>query len=309
MGVAGIDVDSRELEVHVGASGKGWRVPQSHAGREELIHELKRLEVSKVALESSGRYERPIADALANAGFIVYRVNPRQARDFAKGLGILAKTDRLDAKVLAIMAEKLEHRAWQPPSAVQDERRALVERRLDLVEAKTRELNRLVQELPRLVLASVRRQIAALDRELERIERALRESLREDPEASARIDVLSQQKGVGWVTAVTLLTLVPELGTVTRTRIAALVGVAPFACESGSMRGRRAIRGGRISARNALYMANLSAVRFDPDLSAAYARLKAAGKDSKLALTACMRKLLIRLNARLRDAIAVPPPA
>lgn len=309
MGVAGIDVDSRELEVHVGGIGKGWRVPQSQAGRQALVEELKRLEVSKVALESSGRYERPIADALANAGFIVYRVNPRQARDFAKGLGILAKTDRLDAKVLAVMAEKLEHRAWQPPSAVQDERRALVERRLDLVEAKTRELNRLVQELPRVVQASVRRQIAALDRDLERIERALRESLGKDPEASARIDVLNQQKGVGWVTAVTLLTLVPELGTVTRTRIAALVGVAPFACESGTLRGRRAIRGGRIAARNALYMANLSAVRFDPDLSAAYDRLKAAGKDSKLALTACMRKLLIRLNARLRDAFAVPSPA
>jgi transposase len=309
MVVAGIDVDSRELEIYVGGIGKGWRAPQSHAGRKTLIEELKRLEVSKVALESSGRYERPIADALVAAGIIVYRVNPRQARDFAKGLGILAKTDRLDAKMLAVMAEKIEHRAWQPPSALQDERRALVERRLDLVEAKTSELNRLVHELPRLVRDSVRRQIAALDREIERIERALRESLREDPEGSARIAVLAEQKGVGWVTAVTLLTLVPELGTVKRTRIAALVGVAPFACESGTLRGRRAIRGGRSSARSALYMAILSATRFDPEIRAAYERFKAAGKDSKVALTACMRKLLVRLNARLRDAMAAPLPA
>lgn len=309
MVVAGIDVDSRELEVYVGGVGRGWRAPQSHAGRQALVEELKRLEVAKVALESSGRYERPIADALVAAGIMVYRVNPRQARDFAKGLGILAKTDRLDAKVLATMAEKLEHRPWQPPSALQDERRALVERRLDLVEARTRELNRLVHELPRLVRESVRRQIKVLDREIERIEHALRDSLRQDPDGSARIDLLAQQKGVGWMTAVTLLTLVPELGTVKRTRIASLVGVAPFACESGTMRGRRAIRGGRTSARNALYMAILSAVRFDPDLSAAYERLKKAGKDSKVAMTACMRKLLVRLNARLRDAIATPSPA
>lgn len=309
MVVAGIDVDSRELEVHVSGIGKGWRVPQSHAGRRTLIEELKRLGVSRVALESSGRYERPIADALVAAGVVVYRVNPRQARDFARGLGILAKTDRLDAKVLAVMAEKLEHRAWQPPSSLQDERRALVERRLDLVEAKTSELNRLAHELPRFVRDSVRRQIAALDREIERIEQALRKNLRDDPESSARIDLLAQQKGVGWVTAVTLLTLVPELGTVKRTRIAALVGVAPFACESGTLRGRRAIRGGRASARSALYMAILSGVRFDPELRAAYERFKAAGKDGKVALTACMRKLLVRLNARLRDAIVLPSPA
>lgn len=312
MGFAGIDVGKDSLTICDRTTGEVWEVAQTAAGRRTLVRELLRRGIQRVALESTGGYERPIADALALAGVHVMRLNPRQARDLARGFGVLAKTDAVDAAVLALIAEKLEQPAWQPPTAAEDERRALVGRRLELVEARTRELNRLGASTIAAVQRSLRRQLRTLEREIERIEELLRERVKADEELTRDVATLDAYKGVGWITAVTLRVLLPELGTVGRTRISALAGLAPFACDSGKHRGERHIRGGRAAVRCALYMAVLSAITHDPAIAATYQRLLAKGKLSKVAMTACMRKLLIRLNARLREAraaLAVPAVA
>jgi transposase len=307
MGFAGIDVGKDSLTVCDRSTGEVWSVAQTVAERRKLVAELRRRGIQRVALESTGGYERPIADALAVAEVHVMRLNPRQARDLARGFAVLAKTDAVDAAVLALIAEKLEHPAWKPPTAAEDERRALVERRIELVEARTSELNRLGSSTIAAVQRSLRRQLRTLEKEIERIETLLRERVQADEALRQDVATLDQTKGVGWTTAVTLRVLLPELGTVGRTRISALVGVAPFACDSGKHRGERHIRGGRAAVRSALYMATLSAVGYDPPMSATYRRLIAKGKPSKVAMTACMRKLLIRLNARLRDARTATP--
>jgi transposase len=255
-----------------------------------------------VVLEATGKYERPAAVAVAAAGIAVAVVNPRQARDFAKAAGRLAKTDRIDAQVLARFAGAVGPR----PSVLPDEEARVLQ---DILLRRRQLLEMMVAEKNRLQMASeaVARRIAAhvrwLEKELSRVDRELDEAVRESETWRANEELLRSVPGVGPVLARTLLAELPELGTLPRRRLCALVGVAPFNRDSGAFRGEREVWGGRAPVRAALYMGALVATRYNPVIGEFYERLLAAGKPKKVALVACMRKLLSILNAVMRDRV------
>ena len=259
-----------------------------------------------VVLEATGKYERPAAVAVAAAGIAVAVVNPRQARDFAKAAGRLAKTDRIDAEVLARFAGAVGPR----PSVLPDEEARALQ---DILVRRRQLLEMIVAEKNRLQMASeaVAKRIAAhvrwLEKELGRVDRELDEAVRESETWRANEELLRSVPGVGAVLARTLLAELPELGTLPRRRLCALVGVAPFNRDSGAFRGKREVWGGRAPVRAALYMGALVATRYNPVIGEFYERLLAAGKPKKVALVACMRKLLSILNAMMRDRIPWHP--
>ena len=250
-------------------------------------------------MEATGGRQLPVAAALATAGLAVAVVNPRQVRDFARAIGQLAKTDALDAQLLARFAEVVQPTPRPLPDAQAQELSALLARRRQLVGMRTAERNRLDTALP-AVRPRIQAHIAWLDDELAALDHDLRDAVQASPLWRERENLLRSVPGVGPTTALTLLAEVPELGHLDRKAIAALVGVAPLACESGTLRGRRVVWGGRARVRAALYMAALVATRHNPTIRAFYQRLCAAGKPKKVALTACMHKLLLILNAILR---------
>ena len=297
----GIDVAKDRLDVHLRPSGEAFAVARDGKGLEELTARLGGLGVALVVLEATGGFEVTVAAALCAAGLPLAVVNPRQVRDFARATGRLAKTDALDAAAIAHFAEAVH----PEPRPVPDEQaRALgelVTRRRQIVEMMTAERNRRQRLTSRRMVKSVDRLLKALQRELSDLETDLDDTIRKTPAWRQAEDLLKSVPGIGDVTARTLIADLPELGTLSRRRIAALVGVAPFNCDSGTMRGRRTVWGGRASVRATLYMAALSASRCNPTLKRFYRRLTEAGKPKKLALTALMRKLLTILNAILRD--------
>jgi transposase len=296
----GIDVAAAHLDAAVRPTGEAWRAANDAAGIAALVARLEALAPTLIVLEATGGLEGPAVGELAAAGLPVAVVNPRQARDFARATGKLAKTDRLDAAVLAHFADGVRPAVRPLPDAAAQELQALVTRRRQLVEMLTAEQNRL-----RPAAAPVRPQIEAhvawLRAQVKDLDRQLREAIRASPLWRAQDDLLRGVPGVGPGLSATLLAELPELGTLDRKRIAALVGLAPLNRDSGTRRGQRAIWGGRASVRAALYMAALSAVRWNPAIRPFYDRLRAAGKPPKVALTACMRKLLTILNAMVRD--------
>jgi len=296
----GLDVSKDHLDLHVRPAGAAARFANDDAGIAALVARLAAAAPDRVVVEATGGYEAPAVAALAAAGLPVVVVNPRQARDFARATGRLAKTDALDAAALAAFAEAIRPPVRPLPDADARALAALVARRRQLVEMRTAEQNRLGLAAPG-VARSIRDHIRWLDRQLDRAGRELAAAVEASPVWRAKDDLLQSAPGVGPVVSRTLLAEVPELGTVSGRRIAALVGVAPVADDSGRHRGARAIAGGRAGARSGLYMACLSAVRYNPALRAVYARLRAAGKPAKVALVAAMRKLLVILNAMLRD--------
>ena len=273
------------------------------AGLGVLVQRVQALDPALVVLEATGGFERCAVAALVTAGLPVVVVNPREVRDFAKSMGRLAKTDRLDAQVLADFAERVQPQLRPVVDSVTHELRALVTRRRQLVEMLTAERNRLVLANKR-IRPSLEAIIAALGRSLAEIDQELDQTIRSSPIWRAKDRLLQSTPGVGRVLSSTLLAQVPELGTLDRKAIAALVGVAPFNRDSGLFRGRRLVWGGRAPVRAVLYMSTLVAVRHNPVLKVFYARLRQAGKAPKLALTACMRKLLTMLNAMARDGLA-----
>jgi transposase len=297
----GIDVSQDQLDVHVRPTGDGWQVAADQAGVTALVQRLRALGPTLIVLEATGGYETPVVIALAEAGLPLAIVNPRQIRDFARATGQLAKTDALDAGVIAGFAE-----AVRPPvRPVPDEQaRALgelVARRRQLVEMLGAELNRRrVTRHPQL-RKQLDRHIAWLKQAVARLDHDLQGLIRAMPIWRETEDLLRSAPGVGNVTACTLIAELPELGELDRRAIAALVGLAPFARDSGLFRGRRMIIGGRASVRRTLYMATLTAIRRNPEIAAFYARLRGTGRPAKVALTAAMRKLLVMLNAMLRD--------
>ena len=297
----GIDVAKDRLDVHLRPSGEAFAVARDGKGLEELSVRLGGLEVALVVLEATGGFEVTVAAALCATGLPLAVVNPRQVRDFARATGRLAKTDALDAAAIAHFAEAVR----PEPRPVPDEQaRALgelVTRRRQIVEMMTAERNRRKRLASRRMVKSVDRLLKALQRELSDLETDLDDTIRKTPAWRQAEDLLKTVPGIGDVTARTLIADLPELGTLSRRRIAALVGVAPFNRDSGTMRGRRTVWGGRASVRASLYMAALSASRCNPTLKRFYQRLTEAGKPKKLALTALMRKLLTILNAILRD--------
>lgn len=296
----GIDVSKDHLDVHLRPSGTAFRVARDDAGLADLVGRLVAATPVAVVLEATGGYEAPVVAALAAAGVPVVVVNPRQVRRFAEATGQLAKTDRLDAAVLAHFAEAVKPQARPLPDADTVALAALVGRRRQLIEIRTAETNRL-GTAPAAVLRGLREHIAWLDRQIERVERELAAAIAASPVWRAKDDLLQSAPGIGPIVSRTLLSDLPELGTLSGKRIAALVGVAPMARDSGRHRGVRSIAGVRAGVRSSLYMAILSAVRYNPAVRAMYGRLRAAGKAIKVAQVAAMRKLLVILNAMVRD--------
>jgi transposase len=294
----GIDVSKAHLDIGVRPSGARWEVDNSETDIAGLERKLLELKPTLIVLEATGGYETPVVAALASAGLPVAVVNPRQVRDFAKSLGKLAKTDKIDALVLARFAEAIHPEPRPLPDEQTLQLQAWVVRRRQLIEMLVMEKNRLGQT-HKLLRPQVQEHIDWLEEQLADIDDHLRTSLHNSPVWREQEDLLRSVPGVGPVLSVTLLAELPELGQLNRKQIAALVGVAPFNCDSGQMHGKRAIWGGRASVRSVLYMAALSAKRFNPVIRTFYERLVTAGKPAKVALTACMRKLLTILNAML----------
>lgn len=295
----GIDVAKAQLDVAVRPTNDRWAIPHHAAGIRQLVARLQALAPIIVVLEASGGLELPLVAALATAAVPVVVVNPRQVRDFARATGQLAKTDALDAAILAHFAA-----AVHPP--VRPLRDAETQALHALATRRHQVLTMLVAEQHRLgtATAGVRPHIAAhiawLEQELAALDQQLRQTLRQRPVWRAQDALLRTVPGVGPQLSLTLLAHLPELGTLDRRQIAALVGVAPFNRDSGTLRGKRTVWGGRARVRATLYMGALVASRYNPVIRAFYQRLLAAGKPKKLALTACMRKLLVILNAMLK---------
>jgi transposase len=295
----GIDVAKGWLDVAQRPGGEAWRVTNDERGIADLVARLKALRPTLVLLEATGGMEIPAVAALAAAGLDAVVVNPRQVRQFAGATGRLAKTDAIDAQVLAQFGEAVQPEVRPLPDTATQELAALVARRRQLIEMLTAEKNRL-----RLATKKVRRNIEAhirwLEGELLDLDDGLGDVIRSSPVWRERDDLLRSVPGVGPVLSSVLLAHLPELGRLNRKEIAALAGVAPLNRDSGQFRGRRTVWGGRSQVRAALYMAALVATRFNPAIRAFYQRLGAAGKPKKVALTACMRKLLTMLNAMAR---------
>jgi transposase len=297
----GIDVSKDRLDVHVQPSGEAFIVARDDEGIAELTRRLLAQAPRLVALEATGGLQVKVAAALAAAGVPVAIVNPRQVRDFAKSTGQLAKTDRLDARAIALFAEAVKVEPRPLPDAATQALQALVARRRDLVEMRVAERNRLRQAAAGFVRNDLEAGIAALDKRLEAIDLELESHIKGSPIWQVQEDLLRSVPGVGKILSRSMLAELPELGRLSRRKIAALVGLAPFARDSGAFRGRRMISGGRAALRAVLYMATVSALRCNPVIAAFYQRLIAAGKPAKLAITACMRKLLTTLNAIARE--------
>ena len=292
----GIDVAKAQLDVAVQPTGTTWTVARARGGLRRLPGQLEALRPTRIVLEASGGYERAVVAALSAAGLPVVVVNPRQTRDFARAHGILAKTDRLDARVLARFAAAVRPpRRPQPSAAVQD-LQLLSRRRRQLVADRAAEQQRRRHDRAHLDLGCDPL-AAALTAALAQVDRQLAALVQAEPARRARAAWLQSIPGIGPVAATVLLAEVPELGTCSRQQVAALVGVAPCNRDSGAWRGRRSCWGGRAQVRAALSMAALTATRVNPTLRACYQRLIAAGKPPKVALVACMRKLLVLCNA------------
>ena len=295
----GIDVSKARLDVAIGPSGQNESVTNDKAGIEALIKRLGEIQPALIVLEATGGVERQLTRALASAELPVVVVNPRQVRDFAKATGQLAKTDSIDAVVLARFGDAVRPALRPLPDEVTLELRALVARRRQITEMMVAERNRLSR-----ASKGVRKRIDAhirwLESELGRADKDLDQSIRQSPIWQENQDLLRSVPGIGPVISRTLLAELPELGELNRKQIAALVGIAPLNRDSGTLRGRRTIWGGRASVRAALYMAALVASRRNAVIRAFYKRLRDAGKAPKVALVACMRKLLTILNAMIK---------
>ncbi|MCL5962365.1 MAG: IS110 family transposase [Chloroflexi bacterium] len=292
----GIDVSKANLDVAVRPTGEGWTTTNDEAGITKLVARLKGLKPTLIVLEATGGLQEPVAIALSLARMGVAVVNPRQVRDFAKAMGKLAKTDKIDAQVLAHFGEAVR----PEPRTLPDEQArvvtALLTRRRQVIEMLTAERNRLGSTRGP-VRKRIETHIEWLQKELSDLDQDLAKEIRQSPVWREKDKLYQSVKGVGPVTSMTLLSGLPELGTLNHKKIAALVGVAPLNCDSGKKRGKRAIWGGRAQVRTVLYLAALSATRSNPAIKAFYQRLCKAGKPPKVALTACMHKLLTILNA------------
>lgn len=297
----GIDVAKDRLDVHVRPSDEAFALSRDGPGLAALVERLAALAPALVVLEATGGFEVTVAGALAAAGLPLVVVNPRQIRDFARATGRLAKTDRLDAEAIARFAEAVRPQPRPIPDQAACALGEMVARRRQLVEMITSERQRRRQlRDPRLV-RRLEAHLAWLQQELAALETDLDDAIRGTPAWRVAENLLASVPGIGKTSARTLIAELPELGTLDRRKIAALVGVAPINRDSGTLRGRRMVMGGRTTVRTALYMPTLTAIRRNPALQAFYQRLLGRGRPAKVAITACMRKLLVILNAILRD--------
>jgi transposase len=298
--VIGIDVAKDKLDVHAWPTRQTLQVPNTPAGIDALVAGLAPLRVSLIVIEATGRYERRVAFELMGKGYEVAIVNPRQPRDFAKASGQLAKTDAIDAKVLAQFGALIGPRKSEKPSENQVLLDELVTRRRQLVEMITAERQRVEHVFDKRLRGTIKNHLDSLTDHRDHVEKQIADLIERDDDWRDRLTVLKSVPGVGAATAATLIAELPELGRLNRQQIAALVGVAPMNRDSGTMRGQRHIAGGRKSVRDMLYMATLTARSHNPLIKSMAARLSKAGKPFKVMMTACMRKLLTLLNVMIR---------
>lgn len=304
--VAGIDVSKATLDVALSSGAEVTQFTNDAEGIDGMVKKLKSAEVDLAVMEATGGYETAVATALVGAGFRVAVVNPRQVRDFAKASGRLAKNDRIDAQVIVAFGLAIEPEIVRLPDEDARELEALLVRRRQLVAMRVQEVNRLG-----LMQGAMRKNIKAhvewLEQQIDRLDIDLTAGLRSSPAWRAKDELLRSFKGIGPVSSRTLIIQLPELGQLDRRAITALVGLAPFNRDSGVMRGRRSIYGGRSHVRSVLYMAATTAIRSNPVIRDFYQRLKARGKPHKVAMVACMRKMLTILNAMVRQSTPWTP--
>ena len=299
--IVGIDVSKAKLDIADSQSKSVVQRANDDQGIQELLSELPAPPSCLVVVEATGGYERNLVLTLVDAGHIVSVVNPRQVRDFAKALGILAKTDKVDAQVIAKFGEMVRPRAVAKTNKKQDELDQLVTRRRQLINTRRAEKNRQGQAASAFVRKSIQRSLDHIKKDLKRVDVEIAKLVQSDDDWRNRAELLKTAPGVGEVTSSTLIAELPELGKLNRKQISSLVGLAPYSCESGTMKGKQSIFGGRRSVRAALYMAALSAKSHNPTLAEFAHRLKAKGKPPKVIITACMRKLLTILNAMIKQ--------
>jgi transposase len=297
----GIDVAKDRLDVHLRPSTESFAVARDSEGLAQLVDRLRVLAPQLVVMEATGGYETIVASAVAAARLPLAVVNPRQIRDFARATGKLAKTDAIDAAAIAHFAEAVRPPARPIADAQAQALGELVARRRQVIEMMVAERNRRRRATQGRVLKAIDRHLELLQSELSELDRDIDGAIRNSPAWQADADLLASVPGVGPATLRTLIAELPELGHLDRRKIAALVGVAPINRDSGTLRGRRMIAGGRLVVRTALFMATLVASRCNPIIAPYYAKLRTAGKTGKQALIACMRKLIVILNAILRD--------
>jgi transposase len=288
------------LDVAVLGEKPAWQVDNNEKGILELVEQMQALEPELIVVEATGGYQRAVVDGLFRSGLAVAVVNPSRVRQFARACGLLAKTDKLDAQVLAVFGERVQPRLFEGKDEQERELSGLLVRRRQLEEMLKAEKNRLRTIQPSLQ-SSVERIIACLQEEKTRVEAQIQQYMAKQEQWQSQRQILESVPGVGPVTTATFLADLPELGKLDGKKIAALVGVAPMNRDSGKKRGYRKTKGGRAAVRSVLYMATLVATRYNPVIKAQYENLLRRGKEKKVALTACMRKFLVILNAMMRD--------
>jgi transposase len=296
----GIDVSKTQLDIAIGETGEFWSANNDEVGVLKTVEHLHSLQPNLVVVESTGGLESLVVSELYVAGVPVALVNPSRVREFAKSVGLLAKTDKLDARLLAHFAQATKPAPTRLPSEEERLLSAMMTRRRQLIDMRTAEKNRLISAHPAM-RPSIEKLLAWIEPELQQINQDIEGFIRDHPLFKQKDEILRSTPGIGPVTSAIMLSDLPELGQLDRKKIAALVGVAPFNNDSGYRRGKRRIKGGRPSVRTVLYMATLTAVKFNPIIKAFYERLLKFGKLKKVALVACMRKLLTILNAMIRD--------
>ncbi len=296
----GIDVSKGRLDVAVLGESQVTQAENTAAGIHELVKQMYSLEPELIVVEATGGYQRAVVDGLFRSGLAVAVVNPSRVRQFARACGLLAKTDKLDAQILAVFGERVKPRLYEGKDEKERELSGMLVRRRQLEEMLKAEKNRLQTMQPSLQ-GSVQRIISCLQSEKQSVEEQIEQFVKGQSEWQEESAILSSAPGVGPVTTATLLADLPELGKLDGKKIAALVGVAPMNHDSGRKRGYRKTKGGRADVRSVLYMATLVACRYNPVIKAQYESLLKRGKEKKVAITACMRKFLVILNAMMRD--------
>ena len=295
----GIDVSKAKLDTALDKRSLGT-VSNDSLGHRALLEQLPDSGTCLIVLEATGGYEKAVVLELVDAGHIVSVVNPRQVRDFAKALGILAKTDKIDALVIARFAEQVRPRAVGKKHENQEELDQLVTRRRQLLGVRTAEKNRQAMATSKFVFKSIQKILDQLKKEIKSTDAEIARLIKADDQWKGKSEILTSAPGIGEVSSSTLLAELPELGELNRKQISSLVGLVPFNRDSGKMRGKRTIFGGRSSVRSVLYMAAMSAKRFNPTIKAFAERLEEQGKPQKVILVACMRKLLVILNTMIK---------
>ncbi len=297
----GVDISQENLDMAAYPSGQIWQYKNNKSGIAKIITKLKLLKPTLIVMEATGGLEIPLKDASDEAGLAVAVVNPKRIRDHGRSMGILAKTDKLDAKVMAHFAAKIEPPAQPARDKAERELDSLITRRVQLNDMLTAERNRLRQNLESSVKTDIEEHIAWLDAKIKSLDKEVRRRIQQNPTFKAKSDLYQSMKGVGNIFSSTLIAKLPELGRLNQREIAALVGLAPLNKDSGKLRGRRMIQGGRAMVRKVSYMPVLSAIRFNPAIRDLYQRLIARGKLQKVALVACMHKMITILNSMAKN--------